>query len=116
MAAAAKVADSGGVIAAAGAAVDLARQAEKVGDFDALEKKIAADPTDFQARFDLAIALNAAGRREDAANALLEIIRRNRSWNDEAARKQLLQFFEAWGHMEPESVAARRQLSGILFS
>ena len=69
-----------------------------------------------QARYDLASALNASGKREEAADALLDIIRRNRAWNDEAARKQLLKFFEAWGFDDPATAAARRKLSSILFS
>ncbi len=73
-------------------------------------------PNDHQARFDLALALNGHGRREEAADALLDIIRRDRQWNDDGARKQLVQFFEAWGHMQPETVAARRKLSTALFS
>ncbi|HVM98581.1 MAG TPA: tetratricopeptide repeat protein, partial [Caulobacteraceae bacterium] len=75
----------------------------------------AADPNDLQARFDLALALSAKGDREGAADQLLEIIKRDRKWNDEAARKQLLQLFEAWGLMDPASVAARRKLSAIWF-
>lgn len=109
-------ADSGGALAAARAALELAREASKVGDFGDLEKAVAADPKNHQARFDLALALNAAGRREEAADSLIEIIRRDRTWNDEAARKQLLQLFEAWGFMEPETIAARRKLSVLLYS
>ena len=109
-------ADSGGALAAARAALELVREASKVGDFGDLEKAVAADPKNHQARFDLALALNAAGRREEAADSLIEIIRRDRTWNDEAARKQLLQLFEAWGFMEPETIAARRKLSVLLYS
>ena len=65
------------------------------------KKRSAANPDDHQARFDLALALNAKGQRDEAADALLEIVKRDRNWNDEAARKQLLQFFEAWGLMDP---------------
>ncbi|MDE2333139.1 MAG: tetratricopeptide repeat protein [Rhodospirillales bacterium] len=82
----------------------------------AFEARLAADPADHQARYDLATALNAAGKREEAAEALLEIIRRNRSWNEDAARLQLLKFFEAWGFDDPTTLAARRKLSAILFS
>ena len=102
-------------VAAAWAAVRLAEQASSVGDLAPLEQTLAANPDDHQARFDLAIALNAKGDRDSAANQLLEIIRRDRRWNDDAARKQLLQFFEAWGLMDPSSVAARRKLSAIWF-
>ena len=79
------------------------------------EKALAANPDDHQARFDLAVALNAKGERDSAADELLEIIKRDRAWNDDAARKQLLQFFEAWGLMDQSTVAARRKLSAIWF-
>ena len=102
-------------IAAAAAALRVAEQAASVGDLAPLEKAVAARPDDCQARFDLALALNANGRRDEAADALLAIVKRNRQWNDEAARKQLLQFFEAWGLMDPAAVTARRKLSAILF-
>ena len=80
-----------------------------------LEKALAENPDNHQARFDLALALNAKGQRDEAADALLTIFKRDRKWNDEAARKQLLQFFEAWGLMDPAAVTARRKLSAILF-
>jgi putative thioredoxin len=102
-------------IAAALAAVQLAEQAASVGDLGALMKRIASDPDDHQARFDLALALNAKGDKSGAAERLLEIIKRDRRWNEDAARKQLLQFFEAWGLMDPAAVAARRRLSAIWF-
>ncbi|MBM3609677.1 MAG: tetratricopeptide repeat protein, partial [Alphaproteobacteria bacterium] len=79
-------------------------------------QKVAANPADHQSRFELALALAGAGQREEAADALLEIIRKDRKWNEEAARKQLLQFFEAWGPMDPDTIAARRKLSGLLFA
>ena len=81
----------------------------------ALEQAVAANPNDHQARFDLAVALSAKGDRAGAADQLIEIIKRDRKWNDEAARKQLLQLFEAWGLIDPASVAARRKLSAIWF-
>ena len=77
---------------------------------------MAADPADYQARYDLATALNATDKRDEAADALLEIIRRNRAWNEDAARLQLLKFFEAWGFDDPATMAARRKLSALLFS
>jgi putative thioredoxin len=80
-----------------------------------LEARLAADPADYEARYELATALNASGAREEAAEALLEIIRRNRAWNDDAARLQLLKFFEAWGVDDAASIAARRKLSAMLF-
>jgi putative thioredoxin len=82
----------------------------------AYEAALAADPANHQARYDLATALNAMDRREEAADALLEIIRRQRTWNEEAARLQLLKFFEAWGFDDPATLSARRKLSSILFS
>jgi putative thioredoxin len=103
-------------VSAARAALELAEQASKAGDPATLDEKVKADPADFQARLDLAVALNAHGRREEALDQLLEIIRRNRKWNDDAARKQLIQFFEAWGQTDPQTVEGRRRLSSILFS
>jgi putative thioredoxin len=102
-------------VVAAHAALRLAEQASNVGELAPLEQAIAANPDNHQARFDLAVALSAKGERDAAADQLLEIIRRDRKWNDEAARKQLLQLFEAWGLMDPASVAARRKLSAIWF-
>ena len=102
-------------IAAATAALHLAEQAASVGDLAPLQKALAANPDDHQARFDLAVALNANGERDKAADELLAIIKRDRAWNDAAARKQLLQFFEAWGLMDKTTVAARRKLSAIWF-
>jgi putative thioredoxin len=107
--------DQDPAIAAAWAAVRVAEQAAAIGDLAPLEKKVAEEPDNHQARFDLALALNAEGRRDEAADNLLAIIKRDRNWNDEAARKQLLQFFEAWGLMDPAAVTARRKLSAILF-
>ncbi len=104
-----------GAVVAAKAAVDLAEQSADLGDLGDLERRIAQDPDDFQARFDLALALNAKSKREDAADQLLDIIRKDRSWNDDGARKQLLQFFEAWGFADPASANGRRKLSGLLF-
>ncbi len=103
-------------VAAASAAVELAEQAADVGDINGLKQRIAANGEDYEARFELAVALNGAGQREAAAGALLEIIKMNRSWNEDGARKQLLQFFEAWGPTDPATGAARRKLSGLLFS
>jgi len=103
-------------IIAAKAALDLAEQAAAVGDSSELEQRIAANPEDHQARFDFAILLNAQNRREEAAAELLAIIKRDRAWNDDGARKQLLQFFDAWGPMDPATVSARKKLSTLLFS
>jgi len=103
-------------IAGAKAALALAAEGAKALAARAgLEARLAADPTDFAARYELATALNAGGEREAAADALLEIVRRNRAWNDDAARLQLLKFFEAWGFDDPATMAARRKLSALLF-
>jgi putative thioredoxin len=96
--------------------IDLAEQAEALGPVTELEQKVAADPSDFQARFDLATALNAAGKRAEATAHLLEIVRRDRKWNDDGARKLLVQFFDAWGPADEATVDGRRRLSTILFS
>ena len=104
-------------IAGARSALALAEEGGKAKDqLQSFQARVAADPTDLQARYDLATALNAISEREQAADALLEIIRRNRSWNDDAARLQLLKFFEAWGFEDPATMSARRKLSSVLFS
>lgn len=106
----------GAEIAAARAALELAEQAAELGDAADLERRVAADPADHQSRFDLALAFAARGRKLEAATHLIEIIRRERGWNDEAARKQLLQMFEAWGPMDEATIAGRRKLSAVLFA
>jgi putative thioredoxin len=103
-------------VAAVRVAIELAEQAASLGDAADLKRRVEADPLDLQARFDLALALNGRGDRAEAADQLLEIVRRDRTWNEDAARKQLVQFFEAWGPMDPATLAARRRLSSILFS
>jgi putative thioredoxin len=103
-------------VATARAALELAEQAKAVGPIGDLEQKVAANPADHQARFDLAVALNAKGRREEAVEHLLTIVRRDRKWNDDAARKQLVQFFDAWGFADPAAVEGRKKLSSILFA
>jgi putative thioredoxin len=103
-------------VAAARTAVELAEQAKSVGPIAELEQKVAADPADLQARFDLAVALNGKGRRHDAVDQLIDIVRRNRQWNEDGARKQLVQFFEAWGPTDEATIDGRRRLSSILFA
>jgi putative thioredoxin len=98
------------------AALDLAEQAQALGPVTELEQKVAANPLDHQARFDLATALNASGKRAEATHQLLEIVKRDRKWNEDGARKQLVQFFEAWGPTEEATVEGRKRLSTILFS
>jgi putative thioredoxin len=103
-------------VAAARAALEVAEQAKSIGPVADLEQKVLANPLDHQARFDLAVALNANGKREDAVKHLMEIVKRDRKWNDDGARKQLVQFFEAWGATDPATVEGRKRLSSILFS
>jgi putative thioredoxin len=109
---------------AAKAALDLAERAAqaaskaggKTGDLGALEDKIARDPNDHQARYDLALALYAGGHAEGAIQHLLEIVRKKRDWNEDAARKELLKIFEALGPTSELTLKGRRGLSAILFS
>lgn len=104
-------------VAGARSALTLAQEGrEAAAQLAGLEARVAADPGDFQARYDLATALNATGLREAAAEHLLAILRRQRGWNEDAARHQLLKFFEAWGMDDPATMAARRKLSALLFS
>lgn len=98
------------------ATLELARQAAEAGDVASLKAKVAADPKDFQARFDLAVALNVDGDRQGAVDQLLDIIAADREWNEQAARNQLLKFFEAYGSQDEITQTGRRRLSSILFS
>jgi len=101
---------------AARSALEVAEQAQSVGPVGELEQKVAANPLDHQARFELAVALNAAGKREEAADHLLAIVKRDRKWNDDGARKQLVQLFDAWGPTDPATIEGRKRLSSVLFS
>lgn len=103
-------------VAAARAAIELADQAASLGPLTELEQKVAANPLDHQARYDLALALNAANRRIEAIDHLMEIVRRDRKWNDDGARKQLVQLFDAWGPTDEATIAGRKRLSSILFA
>ena len=103
-------------VAAARAALELADQAKTVGPVADLEQKVAANPLDHQARFDLALALNSKGRRQDALEQLITIVKRDRKWNDDGARKQLVQFFDAWGPTDEATIEGRKRLSSILFA
>jgi len=103
-------------VAGVKARIALAEQAAKLGDAGELLRRIEADPKDHQARFDLAMLHNARGERAEAADCLLAIMKADRAWNDDGARKQLLQFFEAWGMTDEATLAARRKLSALLFS
>lgn len=98
------------------AALELAEKGADTAELDALRKRVAENPKDYQARLDLAVGLGATGDRQEALDLLLDLMRADRKWNDEAARKQLLQFFDAWGPKEPLVAEGRRRLSSILFS
>ena len=87
-----------------------------MGDLSGLEAAIAANPSDHEARFDLAVGLFGAGRREDAIDHLVEIMKLDRSWNEEAARKQLIKFFDAMSPTDDATIAGRRKMSAVLFS
>jgi putative thioredoxin len=103
-------------VASARAALELARKAPSPGDIESLRAKLAANPQDAQSRFDLALALNAKGDRNGALEELLVLVAKNRSWDDDAARKQLLQLFDAWGVADPATIAGRHRLSSLLFA
>lgn len=103
--------------AASKTALDLAKGAkEQAGKLGPLMQAVEASPDDHQARFDLATAQFAAGQKDAAIDSLLEIVRRDRAWNDEAARKELLRYFEALGFADPAAVQGRKKLSRLLFS
>jgi putative thioredoxin len=97
-------------------AVALVEEAAALGPVEELEKRIAADENDHQARYDLALALNAKGKRVEAAEMLVALMRRDRDWNEDAARKKLIELFEAWGPKDQATVKGRRLLSSALFS
>ncbi len=103
-------------IAAARAALELEQESGEAGEVGPLREALARDPGDHQARHDLALSLYKTGDREAAIEELLELVRRNRGWNDEAARKQLVKFFDAMGPSDPLTVSARRRLSSLLFA
>lgn len=103
-------------VAAVKAQIDLAERAAAVGDLAPLEAKVAADAADHQARFDLAVGLAAAGLRKEALDHLLDIVKRDRTWNDDGARKELVKLFEAWGPKDEHTIAGRKRLSSLLFA
>jgi putative thioredoxin len=103
-------------VEAARAQLDLARQAENAGPVAELRAQVEADPANHQARFDLAQALHASGEVEDAVEELLELFRRDRNWNDEAAKKQLFKIFEAMKPQDPIALSGRRRLSSMIFA
>jgi putative thioredoxin len=104
-------------IAAAHSALELAEQASKaMGESDEFRARLAQDPNDHEARFELATALFGAGQREEGIDELLTLYRKDRTWNEEAARKQLVKFFEVMGPTDPLTLSARRRLSSLMFS
>jgi putative thioredoxin len=103
-------------ILAVDAELKLREQAQNVGESADLLARLELNPNDHQVRFDLALALDAKGDRDGAIRELLDIVRRDRKWNDEGARKHLVTLFEAMGPTDPRTIDARRRLSSILFS
>jgi putative thioredoxin len=103
-------------VAALLARIELEKQVSGLGDFAEAEARVIANPKDLQARYDLALMQNARGMRDQAAESLLAIVKADRTWNEAAARGQLLKFFEAWGPTDETTLAARRKLSSLLFS
>jgi len=103
-------------IASVISALELAEQTGGGGDASEFLAALEANPDDHQARYDMALAHFGSGEAEEAIDALVEIVRRNRTWNDGAARAQLLKIFEALGHTDPHTVEGRRKLSAVLFS
>lgn len=103
-------------VVAVRAKIKLAEEAAALGNPAELEARLARDPKDYQARFDLAVIQNALGKRMEAADNLLAIVKADRNWQDDAARQQLLKFFDAWGMADEATLASRRKLSSILFS
>ncbi|GAB6967156.1 thioredoxin [Komagataeibacter kakiaceti JCM 25156] len=104
-------------ITGARAALELKREGRKAAEeAEGIRARIAANPKDYAARFELSAALNAAGKRAEAADELLAIMKEDRQWNDDAARLQLIRLFEAWGQTDPDTIAARRRMSSLLFS
>ncbi len=100
-------------IASAIAMIDLAGASDV--DTSDLEAKLAADPNDHQARFDLGMALYGAGQTEEGLLQLLEIVRKDRTWNEDAARLQMLKIFEAVGLSDPIVIKIRKKLTTVLF-
>ncbi len=104
-------------IAAARSALELAEQAQKAkGSLGELRARIERNPDDHAARLELATALFGAGERESAIDELLTLFKRDRNWDDQAARRQLLKFFEVMGPTDPLTLSARRRLSSLMFS
>ncbi len=103
-------------VISAAAALDIALHPVDTSVLDQLQKEVAASPLDFQKRLDLATALNGVGQRAEAIDQLLFVFKKDRAWSDDAARKQLVQFFEAWGPKDEFTLLGRRKLSSLMFS
>jgi putative thioredoxin len=103
-------------VVSAKAALDLLLNPVDTSGIAVLEKKLADNPLDHAARIELAVLLNGVNRREDAIEQLIQVIRKDRIWNEDGARKQLVQFFEAWGPKDEMTLLGRRRLSSVLFS
>lgn len=108
--------ESDPAVAGARAELDLAEQAASLGDVADLVRRVETHPEDHDARFELAVALAARNERQKAVDHLIEIVKRERAWREEAARKQLVQFFDAWGPTDPMTLYGRRRLSSVLFA
>jgi len=98
------------------AQLELAEQAAELGETDELRAKLAADENDHQTRYDLALALFTAGNAQEAIDELLTIFRKDREWNEDAARQQLFKFFDSLGAEDPVTLTGRRQLASMLFA
>ena len=98
------------------AAIDLEHASTDTEETDSLRQKLATSPDDPQLRYDLAIALYGDGCSEEAINILVELVKTHKTWNEEAARAQLLKIFEALGHSDPITIEGRRKLSVVIFS
>ena len=98
------------------AALKLASEAADLSAIAELQQTVERHPDDHQSRYDLALALNAEGRRTEAVEQLVALMKRDRDWNEDGARKKLLEFFEAWGFKDPATIKGRRLLSSLLFS
>ncbi len=96
--------------------LEMAREVARLGDPSAFEARLEANPLDHEARIGLAKILSAQGDRDGAAAQLFTVMRKDRGFDDDAARKTLIDFFQAWGPMDPSTLSARRQLSSLLFS
>jgi putative thioredoxin len=103
-------------VVSAKAALELALNPVDTSTLTKLEAAISANPNDFAARLELAVILNGAGNRDAATDELIFVIKKDRTWNDDGARKQLVSFFEAWGPKDEATLAGRRKLSAVLFS